>query len=68
MIIDKSKIFIQDNWIHVDGVGQIGLYSPFDKAILLDYSMKWIVGTNERISCTPSEIIDKVINLFKKND
>ena len=62
-IIDN--IWIHDGWINVDGIGRIGRYLKDVQTIGLDYSMKWIVGTNERIPCKESEIKEKVITLFK---
>ena len=65
-IIQDKDIWIHDNWIHIDGVGQIALYSPSEKAILLDYSMKWIIDSNERIYCAndQQEIKTKIKHLF----
>lgn len=63
--IDKKDISIIDSWIHVRNIGRIGLYSPSRKEILLDYSMKWIIGTNKSISCKYSEIENKIIELFQ---
>ena len=64
MTIDK--IWIVDNWINVDGLGRIGMYSTFDNSILLDYSMKFIVGNNDRIPCSNnhSDIKNKIMGLF----
>lgn len=66
MIVTKEKIHIWDNWIDVDGLGRIGMYSPSQQAILLDYSMKWIVGTNERIYSSSEEgnIKVRILELF----
>lgn len=67
MNFQLKHISVDDNWIHVVGIGRVGLYSSSDKAILLDYSMKWIVGANERIPVnSPSEIKEKILQLFKK--
>jgi hypothetical protein len=63
-MVTKDKIWIHDHWISVDGVGRIGLYATDKKAILLDYSMKWIIGSNEEIPCKEHEIKDKIIELF----
>lgn len=65
-VIEDGDIDIDDNWIIVSGVGRIGLYSPSDKMILLDYSMKWIVGSNERITSNGSlyDIRNKIKLLF----
>lgn len=60
----KTRIGIDDGFIRVDGIGRIGMYSSFDKAILLDFSMKYIVGINERIPCERSEIKNKICDLF----
>ena len=62
--ITKDQIWIHDNWINVDGVGRIGLYDKMRKVILLDYSMKWIVGSNTEIPCTYDQIKDKIVELF----
>ena len=62
--ITKDMVWIYDNWINVDGVGRIGLYYIDKKAIGLDYSMKWIVGSNEEIPCTRTEIKNKILELF----
>ena len=68
--ITRDQIWIHDNWITVDGVGRIGLYQIFDKTIGLDYSMKWIVGSNEPIPCSHehNEIKDKIMELFNGKD
>lgn len=68
MNLTKDKVYVHDGWIHVEGVGRIGLYSSYDKAILLDYSMKFIVGTNERILCDRLEVVDKIVELFNKKE
>ena len=66
MIIKSHHIWIENNWINVDGVGRIGLYSPIEQTIMLDWSMKFIVGTNERIHrVKESEIIKEILKLFK---
>jgi len=62
--ITEKDISIYDNWINVDGVGRIGLYLPSEKSIGLDWSMKFIVGTNEKIPCNYSEIKTKIVELF----
>lgn len=64
-----EQVSINDNWIHVDGVGRIGLYSPSRKVIGLDYSMKWIVGSNDEIPCSPShaDIKEKIFELFNNH-
>lgn len=62
----EAEIWIDDNWISVNNVGRIGRYARDKKVILLDYSMKWIVGTNENISCDILEVKQKIIELFKK--
>lgn len=64
MKVERENIHISGNWISINDIGRIGLYASYKKSILLDYSMKWIVGTNEDIPCTPSEIKDKILNLF----
>jgi hypothetical protein len=64
--IRKEQIHIYDNWINVDGIGRVRMYSNFDKSILLDWSMKFIVGSNDRIPCERSGIVDKVLTLFNK--
>ena len=64
--ITKDRICINDQWIVVSGLGRIGMYAPDKKAILLDYSMKWIVGSNDEIPCKEYEIKDKIIELFNK--
>jgi hypothetical protein len=66
--ITKKQVWVHDNWIHVDGVGRIGLYAIDRKEIQLDYSMKWIVGSNEAIPCTKTEIEDKIFELFNGKD
>ena len=63
-MISIDKIWMDDGWIHVDGVGTIGRYLKDVKAIGLDWSMLLIVGTNDRIPCDESEIKDKIIELF----
>jgi len=65
--ITEKDIWIYDNWINVNGVGRIGLYLPSEKAIGLDWSMKFIVGTNEKIPCSYNEreIKNKIIKLFE---
>lgn len=60
----KEDISIIDNWIAIKDVGKIGMYSPSKKAILLDYSLKWLIGTNEDIICEYKEIRDKIFSLF----
>ena len=67
-MVTKDKIWTHDHWINVDGVGRIGLYAIDKKAILLDYSMKWIVGSNEEIPCKEYEIKDKIMDLFNGKD
>jgi hypothetical protein len=63
--IEGKHVSVYDNWVYVDGVGRIGMYSPYDKAILLDWSMKFIVGTNERIPVdSTSQIVEKIKILF----
>ena len=70
MKITRNQIWIHDNWINVDGVGRIGLYLTDKKAIGLDYSMKWIVRTNEEIPCRndANQIKDKIMELFNGKD
>lgn len=65
--VTKKDIWIHDGWINVDGVGRIGMYLHDKKAIGLDWSMKFIVGTNENIPCDydENEIKTKVLELFK---
>ena len=65
--ITEKDIWIHDGWINVDGVGRIGMYLKNEQAIGLDWSMKFIVGTNERISCDydEREIKNKIIKLFE---
>jgi len=63
--VTEKDIWIYDNWINVDGVGRIGLYLPSENSIGLDWSMKFIVGTNEKIQCSYSEIKTKIVELFK---
>lgn len=67
-IVEKD-IWIYDGWINVDGVGRIGMYLYDEKAIGLDWSMKFIVGTNEKIPCNVDEreIKNKIIQLFKES-
>jgi len=67
-MISKDKITINDGWIHVDGVGNIGRYLKDVKSIGLDWSMILIVGTNERIPCEESEIKNKIMELFNGKD
>ena len=62
--VEKKDIYVHDNWIHVDGIGRIGRYLVDKKAIGLDWSMKLIVGSNDEIPCTQTEIVDKIYNLF----
>jgi hypothetical protein len=62
--VTEKDIWIYDNWINVDGVGRIGLYLPSENSIGLDWSMKFIVGTNEKIPCSYSEIKTKIVELF----
>jgi hypothetical protein len=62
--VKKEDIFVHDNWIFVDGIGKIGLYSISRKAITLDWSMKLIVGSNDEIPCTRTEIKDKIYDIF----
>lgn len=62
--ITADDIFVIDSWISVNKIGIIGLYKAYDKAIGLDYSMKYIVGTNADIPCERYEIIDKVLELI----
>lgn len=64
----EDEIWIDDNWISVDNIGRIGLYSRDKQAILLDYSTKWIVGTNENIPCNITEVKQKIIELFKRKE
>ncbi len=64
MKITTEMIWINYGWVHVDGIGRIGLYSSYDHTLRFDYSMKWIVGTNEQINCNESEIKNHVLNLF----
>jgi len=59
-----KRIHIHDNWISVDGIGRIGIYASYEQAILLDHSMIWIVGTNDRIYCNSGEIENKICDLF----
>lgn len=62
--ITKEQVHVYDNWIEVDGLGTIGRYLIDKKAIGLDYSMKWIVGSNDEIPCTFDEIKTKIVELF----
>jgi hypothetical protein len=48
-IIKESDITYHNGWISIKSIGTIGIYGKPEKAILLDYSMKWIVGTNSAI-------------------
>lgn len=64
-MITIKDVYLNDNWIHVDGIGRIGLYAPDKKAILLDYGMKMIIGNNNEIPCNKSEAVAKVVELFK---
>lgn len=72
--LKKEDVTFCDTWIHVKDVGTIGMYKRDKHAIGLDYSMKWIVGTNESIPCTASkwdqyalqeEVKEKVVALFR---
>jgi hypothetical protein len=60
--------------VYVKDVGRIGMYLPDKNVIGLDYSMKWIVGSNERIPCVNSrwdqyaleeEVKEKNVDLFR---
>jgi hypothetical protein len=62
---DNLNVIINNGWISVEGLGRIGMYSNYDQCILLDYSMKWIVGTNERIYCSIGQVESKIKELFK---
>lgn len=64
--ISRDQIWIHNNWINVDGIGRIGLYYIDKKTIGLDYSMKWIVGSNDEIPCRndATQIKDKIMELF----
>ena len=62
--VTKDQIWVHENWISVDGLGTIGRYLQDKKAIGLDYSMKWIVGSNDEIPCTHDQIKDKIVELF----
>jgi hypothetical protein len=62
--VTKDQVFIHDNWIYVEGIGKIGLYHTDKKAIGLDYSLKWIVGSNSEIPCAYDQIKDKIVELF----
>ena len=64
-MLHENDIEIFDNWIRIEKIGRIGLYSPSRKSILLDYSLKWIIGTNEDIPCNYKEIKVKILELFK---
>ena len=64
----KDKITIDDGWIHINGVGNIGRYLKDIKSIGLDWSMLLIIGTNERIPCEEFEIKDKIMELFNGKD
>jgi hypothetical protein len=65
-MIAEDKIWINENWIHVDGVGVIGRYLKDRKEIGLDWSMILIVGTNDPIPCSEShsDIKKAVAKLF----
>ena len=63
-MIAATDIDVYEGWILVKGIGKIGLYSPSTQCILLDYSMKWMVGTNVRIPCKHDEIVSKILHLF----
>lgn len=62
--ITKDQVWMSDHWINVNGIGRIGLYVMDKKAILLDYSMKWIVGSNTEIPCAEDEVKTKIVELF----
>ena len=66
--VKKEDIFVHDSWIYVDGLGKIGMYLKDRKAIGLDWSMKLIVGSNDEIPCTQTEIVDKIYELFNGKD
>lgn len=67
MEILRENVHINDGWIEVDGIGTIGRYLKDIQSIGLDYSMLWIVGTNDRIKCSYSKIKDEIVELFNKN-
>ena len=64
--VEKEDIYLHDGWIHVDRVGRVGMYFRSEHTIALDYSMKWIVGTNDRIPCREDEVKDKIYELFNQ--
>lgn len=72
--LKKEDVTFNGTWVHVKDVGNIGMYLPNRQEIGLDYSMQWIVGSNEPIPCVGSkwdhyaleeEIKGKVVALFR---
>jgi len=59
-----KKIWMNNDFIHIEGLGRIGMYSNYDKAILLDYSLKFMGYCNESIPCDRYEIKEKIYKLF----
>lgn len=66
MKVSRSDIMVNEGWIYVRGIGTIGIYGKSEKAILLDYSMKFIIGTNESIPCASCDVEEKVLALLNK--
>ena len=57
--------FSDDGYVYVLGVGKIGMYANYDKELKLDYSLKFMIGTNESIKCERDEVKTKVVELFR---
>ena len=70
-----NKIDIKDVIVHVgispyvdiNKIGTIGMWCYYDKSLHFDYSMKWLIGTNQSIPCNKTDIEKIVVELFNKN-
>ena len=71
MEFTEKDVRVVNDVILVNKIGRIASYSEMDKAILLDKSMKWIVGTAEKIvciDCNKDDIIQKICELLNNAD
>jgi len=68
LVITSYDVTVDRGWISVTTIGRIGLYKQDIKAIGLDYSMKWIAGSNDDIPCRYDQIKDKIVELINNSE
>ena len=59
-----AKIFFHPPFIHVEGLGKIGMYDKMDHYIMLDNGLKFLGLPVDHIYCKEEEIPDKIADLF----